>query len=199
MKTANMGVIYALECRATDKQYIGQTADLQRRLSEHASARDDTYLHRAIRKHGWDTFYVTVVEEIPIEDLAGAERFWIDFLDCKAPKGYNMTDGGKGGLLGYQHTDETRQKISQAAMGNQRWLGRKHSAESRQRMSDVQKGHPGYMTGRKHSAKSREKISASQIGKKMSRASVAKTERTKRANRGILDWIDRMDSTDVKS
>jgi hypothetical protein len=51
----------------------------------------------------------------------------------------NLTDGGEGSS-GYRAPLETRQKISQGAKGNKKWLGRRHTLESRAKISRTETG-----------------------------------------------------------
>jgi hypothetical protein len=51
----------------------------------------------------------------------------------------NLTDGGEG-ASGYKASQATRQRISRAGKGNQRWLGRRHTPESRAKISRATKG-----------------------------------------------------------
>lgn len=103
------GTIYCLENTLADKQYIGQTVDFDRRMQQYASGHcHKGPLRNAILKYGWKHFYVTIVEEIPVEDLDEAERFWIAFLNTQAPNGYNLQSGGSNG----KHSDITKAKMS---------------------------------------------------------------------------------------
>jgi hypothetical protein len=60
--------------------------------------------------------------------------------------------------LGYKHTPEARQKISERMMGNKYTLGRKHTDEEKEKISLIHKG-------KIVSKETREKISKSNIGK----------------------------------
>lgn len=66
----------------------------------------------------------------------------------------NLTDGGEG-AYGWKHTDEAKQKISDAH------TGRKISDEQKQRLSE-------FHTGRKHTNEAKEKISKANKGKSLS-------------------------------
>jgi hypothetical protein len=68
----------------------------------------------------------------------------------------NLTDGGDG-VLGLKHSEEARQKISEAGKGNTRSLGKSCSEEARQKISEAQKG-------KTHSEETREKMSKAQKG-----------------------------------
>lgn len=80
------------------------------------------------------------------------ETEWITFLNCLAPRGYNLDSGGKGN----KHLSEiTKQKISNSLKGHR---GRQTSKETRKKISNSLKG-------KKHSEETRLKISESNKGK----------------------------------
>jgi len=53
------------------------------------------------------------------EEMDFVEMFYIALLDTKAPKGYNLTDGGDGtqGRSGYKLSEETKRKLKEAHTG----------------------------------------------------------------------------------
>lgn len=71
----------------------------------------------------------------------------------------NRTDGGDG-VSGAIHTEETRQKISEALKG------KKLSPETRQKISQAFKGENNPMYGKKHSSETRQKISEAMKSRK---------------------------------
>ena len=88
------GTIYCLQNVVTGRRYVGQTLNFNRRMGDYAKGRGHGIIGRSIAQHGWDNFAIKIVEEIPEETLDEAERFWIDFLECQSPHGYNITSGG---------------------------------------------------------------------------------------------------------
>ena len=89
------GIVYLITNLLDDKQYVGQTTrTLEERFSEHSEA--DSLLGRAIQRDGAENFSREVLAECETpEELDTQERFYIKKLDCKHPKGYNLTDGGR--------------------------------------------------------------------------------------------------------
>ena len=89
------GIVYLITNLLDDKQYVGQTTrTLEERFSEHSEA--DSLLGRAIQRDGAENFSREVLAECETpEKLDAQERFYIKKLDCKHPKGYNNTDGGR--------------------------------------------------------------------------------------------------------
>lgn len=146
------GIIYLARNTANGKGYVGQTVKgLKARMREHqkdAKRGSKVPFHRAIRKYGFESFTWQVLRTCDSrEDLAAAEQACITTMNTKVPNGYNLTDGG-GGISGHVMSAESKQKMSEAAMGNT-WgkgntnckghtnhKGRVHSAETRQKMSE---------------------------------------------------------------
>ena len=108
------GCIYLLTNLITLLCYVGQSVDFKSRMRQHKNSKTKTYLSRSIQKHGWHNFKVEILlDDVPEEDLDHLEDHYIDVKDTLYPNGYNLTRGG-GGMRGYKHTDEAREKISQA-------------------------------------------------------------------------------------
>ena len=156
---------------------------LEHRMCHHINdaKRYTDYFHKAILKYGqygfeWSVLYLSDDEKILYEQ----EIFFIQSMGTKVPTGYNLTDGGKGGMRGYKASDETKEKIRK---GN---LGKKHTAAAIEKMrksklgkifSDEHKlhlslanlsklGKPNAMKGRKHTEESKRKMSLSRTGEK---------------------------------
>jgi group I intron endonuclease len=90
-------IIYQITNKVNGDFYIGQSIKTkEERFQKHkydASYGSKTYLHRAMRKYGFDNFIVEEIEnEIPEDKLDEKEIFWIKNLNPK----YNMTIGGEG-------------------------------------------------------------------------------------------------------
>lgn len=163
-----IGIIYKISNLVNEKIYIGQTTrTLKQRMAEHKSS-TDTAIGHAINKYGLENFHTEIVEECEtLDELNEREIFWIVHYDCIAPKGYNLTTGGKnGGTL----SAETKTKIS---TGNK---GKKLSPETCKRISESKKGV-------KQSAEVRAKRSAAQKGKPKSEAARAKMREVQTYNR----------------
>ena len=150
------GIIYKITNKLNGMTYVGQTTrSLEVRFKEHTKA--DSLIGDAIRKYGEENFSREIIEECKSsKQLYKREMFWIAYFNCKAPNGYNQTDGGESG---WTHTPETRAKMSEshtgthltaesrskiatAQLGNKNSLGHRHTAESRTKMSKVNKGIP---------------------------------------------------------
>jgi len=138
--------IYLLTNTLDGKQYIGFTIQtLDKRCSDHLKSvryNSKTYLHNAIRKYGWDKFTSEIIYQSDdhIHCLKVAEVSLIaDYNTFKGP-GYNLTAGGEG-TLGYNHTEESKQKMSAAKKGEKSHMfGIPKSKETKQKMSEARKG-----------------------------------------------------------
>jgi group I intron endonuclease len=110
--------IYKITNLHDGKSYIGQTHHLEDRLKAHQKV--GNFLHRAIKKYGWSSFKVDVLEDNIADQTILDERevFWIKHHNTVAPTGYNLTEGGRGKGLGkLPQTIERRRKISEALKG----------------------------------------------------------------------------------
>lgn len=132
--------VYKITNKTNGKIYIGITSQgVETRWSKHCSdAQTDSPfpIHNAIRKYGKDNFQIELLEDLSDKDydfLKEREVYWIkEFDSYNRNKGYNLTLGGDG-TFGRFHSDETKNKIRQKA------LGRKASKEARQKMSESHK------------------------------------------------------------
>lgn len=145
-------IIYKHTCLSTGKSYIGQTKNYKARIRGHRGSTSSTPFRNAIRKYGWDSF----VSEILADGLTKAEantleRFFIQEHNSIVPYGYNLTTGGEY----FEHTNETKQKISKAKKGIPL------SAEHKKKLSEAKKG-------RKLTAKQIEDLRRRMLGMKKS-------------------------------
>lgn len=102
--------IYLLRNRVNGKCYVGLTEDFDERMRQHSKVDSGCpALGNAVRKHGWEAFDASVLELATRSAGGNTERRWIAALDCQAPHGYNLTDGGTMG----KPAQEARQKISE--------------------------------------------------------------------------------------
>lgn len=127
--------IYKITNKINNKIYIGLTIQgVKVRFLHHlyeARSGSPFPIHRAIRKYGEENFELEIVKSIESsEELKELEKFYIkEFKANNRQFGYNMTEGGDG-TFGRLHSEETKEKIRQKA------LGRKASEETKQRLKE---------------------------------------------------------------
>lgn len=158
MSGKKYGVIYKATNRINGKIYIGQTTKtIKERMSYHLCARVGIF-RKALKKYGLQTFDIVAVDiGISAQDLNEKEKYWIRHFNCKAPNGYNLTDGGEGSQ-GCVLTDEQKQrrrKLTRQVLArlwsdptyrknqSERLLGDKNPSKNpvvRQKISDKLKG-----------------------------------------------------------
>lgn len=122
-----MGRIYLITNNVNGNKYVGQTTGtIEERFKQHiyqmtryAKHLIDpdkyvwngtcTYLYKAMKKYGFESFTVEQIVEVNNDELDENEIKFILELDTLAPNGYNLTTGG-----GYfQHCDLTKKLISE--------------------------------------------------------------------------------------
>lgn len=112
-------------CR-NGKRYVGWcNTTIETRWEEHCkSARGGSMclFHKAIRKYGEDVWEHEVIERLNTLKMAKrAEICWIaqrrTFAYDEGNLGYNETRGGDG-ILGYRHTEETKQRLRELNTGS---------------------------------------------------------------------------------
>lgn len=95
--------IYKVVNNITGGMYIGESTNIERRISEHknkpfSSKRQDDLdkkLYQAIRKYGIENFSFEVIEECSKEQLKDKEIYWIRHYNTyDNPEHYNNTPGG---------------------------------------------------------------------------------------------------------
>lgn len=124
MDEFKIGVIY-MYTSPSGKKYIGQTIREMKRKSQHKSetSKSQTHFGKAIRKYGWENFkYEVLLRFRPTEHKLKLKRV-LDKLEKRYVKlhksydrefGYNLNKGGEGNI-GYAHSEESKEKIGEAA------------------------------------------------------------------------------------
>lgn len=131
--------VYKITNKVTGKVYIGITNQgAGARYRHHwyeARIGEPAPIHRSMAKYGEESFTLEIIETVDTYDeLREREKYWIKFYDSmNREKGYNLTEGGDG-TFGRLHSEETKEKIRQKA------IGRKASEETKKKMSEMRKG-----------------------------------------------------------
>lgn len=118
-------IVYLYTCNVNGKQYIGKTCNKygMKGRAKNGKGYGRGVFHNAIKKYGWENFSGEILKiDLSVDEANYWETYYIrqyrtciDYADCN---GYNMTEGGDGGeMLGYHHTDKTKEKLSKAFKG----------------------------------------------------------------------------------
>ena len=192
------------------KRYIGYSADFEQRKKTHltnAKLGIDSHFYKAIRKHGEP--YWRILQEGPEHYLPELEKWWIRFYNTFHGEGYNMNKGGKGGMNGWNHSEESLEKMSKSLTGRvhseetkirmsesaKRRTDRKpHSEETKQKMSEAAKSRPIY----KHTEEAKQKISKASKGRIKSEEERRKLSEANKGRRAWNKGIPRSEETKYK-
>lgn len=92
--------IYKIQNKITNKIYIGQSNNLERRKVEHFNCSTPKQaIDKDIQKYGKDNFTYEVIEYCSEKDLNRLEQYWIAYYDSFYD-GYNNTKGGEFAFCG---------------------------------------------------------------------------------------------------
>lgn len=87
--------IYKITNSITNKSYIGQSIDIERRIEDHKFRNSNSLIHLIIQQYGWDNFTYEILEECSQQELNEKEIKWINFYNS-FENGYNLNRGGSG-------------------------------------------------------------------------------------------------------
>ena len=110
------GKIYKITNKENGLIYIGCTINsLEKRFGEHLSrcliSTHKSKLYNSMRKYGQEKFIIELIEECDLNVIYETEKKYIEQYNSYN-NGLNSTIGGEG-CLGYAHSPEIRQKISE--------------------------------------------------------------------------------------
>jgi len=160
------GRIYKITNQVNGKFYVGMTRKkLKYRFNNHCYdaliRNSNSYFHKAIRKYGKENF---IIEEVEVceKNLPDREVFWIS----KLKPDYNQTIGGDNGILGFRHTEETKNFLSEKRKGKYTgeknpFYGQHHTQKTKDKLSKMRKGQPSPcgFAGKYHKEESKSKTS----------------------------------------
>ena len=135
-----MYTVYQHKNKINGKVYIGITSQKpeQRWGSQGCNYKSSPHFYSAILKYGWNNFEHNILFiGLSKEQACLKEQELIkNFNSMNREYGYNSTSGGDIFVM----NEETKQKISQAMVGNQNGLGHPCSKEKKKKISEAQKG-----------------------------------------------------------
>lgn len=134
--------IYCATNKVNNKSYVGfSSKPIEKRWKAHCQSLNDTkrygmILYHAIKKYGIENFSIQEIEGFDNAiDALEAEEFWIQYLQTRAPNGYNIALGGNAPMLGRNHSEESIEKMRASH------TGKVVSTGTKQKMSDALAGH----------------------------------------------------------
>ena len=135
-----MYTVYQHKNKINGKIYIGITSQKpeDRWGSQGCNYKSSLHFYSAIQKYGWNNFEHNILfTGLTKKQACLKEQELIKEYDLMNREfGYNSTSGGDIFVM----NEETKQKISQAMMGNQNALGHPCSEEKKKKIRDAQKG-----------------------------------------------------------
>lgn len=184
--------IYKFTNKLKNKVYIGQGINLRVRIKNHIDNykkdKKNSHFYSSMKKYGIENFDVEILQQgnFSKTELDEMEITYIRLFKSQNPKlGYNMTGGGEG-IVGFKHSEETKQK--------QRYikLGKIVSQETREKLRST-------ITGKKHSKQSKEKISKVHKGKVVSQETRDKISKSGKGKIILQESIDKIKETKLKN
>ena len=135
-----MYTVYQHKNKINGKIYIGITSQKpeDRWGSQGCNYKSSPHFYSAIQKYGWNNFEHNILfTGLTKEQACLKEQELIKkYNSMNREFGYNSTSGGDV----FTMNEETKQKISQAMIGNQNGLGHPCSEEKKEKISNAQKG-----------------------------------------------------------
>ena len=171
--------IYKWTNKLTNDIYIGQSKDLSKRFIKYFNLsylkdRNNLIISRALIKYGYSNFSLEILEYCDVAELLIREQYYFDKLNPK----YNILKVA-GSSLNYNHTKETKAKISEALKGvyvkeKSPLFGKVHTKETKALMSlkKIKENNP--LFGKVHSENTKEKMRLKALARKHSNETLLK-------------------------
>ena len=168
---AGQYVLYEHVNKLNGKRYIGVTNNTTKRWYGKGKHYDGSpAFWAAIQKYGWDNFEHTVlVRGLSLEEASSLEALYIaKYKTTNKRYGYNIAAGGVSAptMTGKHHSEETKQKMSEAQRG------KKRTEEQKRRHSEHM---TGLMVGkRNHKSRAVKCLNTGEVFESMRTAAQAK-------------------------
>ena len=159
-----VGYIYLIIDLTNWKKYVGQHHYHLEKLDSnyHGSG---TIISKIYKKRPHTLKEVYLKTCYSQEELDEWEQYYINFYNTLSPNGYNLQEGGRGGVP----SEDARRKMSNAHKGlcageKHPMFGKHHSDETKQKISKSHKGKPAHNKGKPMSEETKKKLSESKKG-----------------------------------
>lgn len=127
------------------KRYYGITKQtINQRWRNGKGYKDNQHFTNAVNKYGWGNIeHIVIYDDLTESEAKELEQRYIQWYCTTNRKyGYNISLGGEGNN-GKPHTEETKQKISEAHKGEKNsFYGKTHTKETKQKISEARKSKP---------------------------------------------------------
>lgn len=172
--------IYAINCTATKKVYIGSAVSVRQRLAAHRSMleRDghtNKHLQNAYAKYGAESFVMEMIEACDVDELIEREQVWIDYYNAADPE-FGMNNSATASTsLGFRHSEASKARLSEIAKARDNSHLKKNS--------DAMRGKPGHnkgKPGKKWTDEQKALASAARKGMKAWNKGIPHTEEVKK-------------------
>lgn len=124
------------------KRYYGITKQRPKQRWQNGKGyRNNPYFARAINKYGWNNIkHEVLADGLTEHEAQELEQYMIQWYDTANRKhGYNLSTGGESSS-GYKHTEEAKQKMSEARKGRSHPMcGKHHTEETKKKLSEANK------------------------------------------------------------
>ena len=104
--------IYCITNNINGKQYVGQSVDIEKRMSDHIHADSNSKIHQAIVKYGVQNFRFEPLIRCSPEELDEQEVKFIRLLGTYE-NGYNQTRGGQSHVFNIEYNYETYSELKE--------------------------------------------------------------------------------------
>lgn len=176
--------IYKITHKDTGQAYVGLSENIEKRWYEHIHSPKlkNSYIDRAIKKHGEDKFDLEIIEELPNDRslLMEREEYWVSYYNTyENDFHYNLTPGGDFSPM---KVPEIAAKMSgeNNPMKNPEIAAKKSKAMSgKNNPMYGKRGKESPRFGRKHTSETKEKMSKAHKGKKLSEEAKQKMSKAK--------------------
>ena len=165
--------IYMLTNKLTGDIYVGQSSDISNRFKNYFNlsylkSKNGFRISRALIKYGYSNFSLIILEYCNKSDLLEREQYYFDKLEPQ----YNILKIA-GSSKGFNHSDETKAKISKALKGiyigeKSALFGRLHREETKQLMSLKKAGENNPLYGKFHKEETKNLMKQKALGRKHS-------------------------------
>lgn len=146
-------IVYMHKNIINNKKYIGITCQKPQERWRGGKGYKTGFFKKAIDKYGWENFeHIILYENLTKENACKKEISLIRKYKTMDPKyGYNLCEGGIA-TIGYHHTEESRQKMSNSRKGmyigeknpmyhkHPIWYGRHLTEEHKRKISEAKRG-----------------------------------------------------------